>query len=266
MQSINSKDNQYLKLARSLQQKKGREENRSFLIEGSRLAEEAVAAHLAIRFALLSEAAEARARLAAAQLDAAGHMVYSLPDNLLQGVSATENSQGIVLVAVLPETAPLPEAIKLPRGGHCYALLDAVADPGNIGAIIRSAYAAGVAGLILGPGCADPYNPKAVRAAMGGLFRLPLYMATSDEEGYRLAQERNLTLLGAAMGGCDIRELGQKLHEPHMWLFGSEAAGLSAFWRAKADALVSLPMADAAESLNVAAAAAVLFYQSFFRK
>lgn len=260
MQTIGSKDNQYLKLARSLQQKKGRAEQRCFLIEGARLAEEAVAAGMAIRFAFVSDAAEARARQLAEQLDARGQTVYQLPANLLAGVSATETSQGIILIAGLPESRPLP------AGGHCYTLLDAVSDPGNVGAIIRSAAAAGLAGLILGPGCADAYNPKAVRAAMGGLFRLPLYLAASDEQAYTAARGLDLTIYGSAMDGTDIRDLMPGLRRPHLWLLGAEAAGLSAFWRQRADALVSLPMAAGAESLNVAAAAAVLFYQSFLGK
>ncbi|NLF80040.1 MAG: RNA methyltransferase [Clostridia bacterium] len=260
MQAISSKDNQYLKLARSLQRKKGRVEHGCFLIEGARLGEEAAAAGLTIRLAFISAAAEPRARQVAEQLDAAGHPVYELPAHVLAGVSATETSQGIILIAELPAALPLP------LGGHCYALLDAVADPGNVGAIIRSAAAAGVAGLILGPGCADAYSPKAVRAAMGGLFRLPLAVAASDEEAYTLARGLNIALYGSAMEGTDIRDLMPELRQPHLWLLGAEAAGLSAFWRQIADALISLPMAAGAESLNVAAAAAVFFYQSFLRK
>ncbi len=256
MNSISSKDNQYLKLARSLHQKKGRESSSCFLIEGIRLSEEAVNCGLEIRFALVANTADDRIMLLAQQLEQQQVPLYQVPADLLAGVSATEHTQGIALVAALPQPQPLPAK------GHCYALCDGIADPGNLGAIIRSAYAANVRALILTPKCADLYNPKVVRAAMGALFRLPIYRAESDAAALQLTQGRKIYITAA--DGTDIRELGQGLQQEHLWVLGSEAKGVSAFWRERADQSICLPMRAGAESLNVAAAATVLFYQSFF--
>lgn len=260
MLTITSRDNQYLKLARSLHSKKGRLSAQSFLIEGSRLCEEAADSALTLRLALLAQGADQRACQLAQRLERSGLPVYQLAPPLLAAVSATEHSQGIALIAALPQPQPLPP------GGRCYALCDRIADPGNLGAIIRSAYAAGVSGLLLSPGCADPYNPKTVRAAMGGLFRLPLLQTAGDDEAYRQAQRLGTAVLVTAMDGRDIRDCSRQLQQPHLWVLGSEAAGVSDFWRRHADASVSLPMREGAESLNVATAATVLFYQSFFAK
>ena len=260
MQTITSRDNQYLKLARSLAAKKGRAAAGAFLIEGLRLGWEAAQSPLHLRLALVAETADGRTLALAAALSDRGVTVYQLPPALLAGVSATEHSQGIVIIASLPELEPLPV------GGHCYALCDAVADPGNLGTIIRSAYAAAVSGLILGPGCADPYNPKTVRAAMGGLFHLPIEKAASEAAALATVRRLGVPVLVTKMDGQDIRQAGELLHTPHLWVLGAEATGVSRFWCEAADASISLPMREGAESLNVASAATVLFYQSFFVK
>ena len=149
---------------------------------------------------------------------------------------------------------------------HCYAFCDGVADPGNMGTIFRSAYAAGVSGLILGPDSADPYNPKVVRSAMGAIFRMPFYRAVDEKDAFAAVDNLNLPVYASAMAGQDIRQTGDALRRPHIWVLGSEARGVSETWLKRADMKVSLPMREEAESLNVAVAAGVLFYQSFFAK
>ena len=260
MITITSRDNQYLKLARSLHSKKGRSISESFLVEGLRLCGEAVQSSLQLRLALIDVEADQRSYQLAALLEERGIPVYQLPTALFATISATEHSQGIAIIAALPKP------VQLSSSGHCYALCDGIADPGNLGTIIRSAYAAGVSGLILGPGCADPYNPKTVRSAMGGLFHLPLVKTAHNEEALAIAQQLDLAILVTATDGLDIRQAESWLKQPHLWVLGSEANGVSSFWRERATASISLPMREGAESLNVATAATVLFYQSFFVK
>ncbi|MBQ1502097.1 MAG: RNA methyltransferase [Firmicutes bacterium] len=260
MKIISSKDNQKLKLARSLRQKKGRMNEGCFLAEGLRLCGEALLAGIAPRCVFAAEDASAPVLELAKEAEAAGAECYRLSSRLLAGIADTEHSQGIVMVL------PLPQEQSLPEHGHCYALCDGLADPGNVGAVFRSAYAAEVSGLILSPGCADPYNPKTVRSAMGAIFRMPFVRTGSDGETAALIKKLGVPVYVTAMDGKDIRGMKDELRQPHLWVLGSEAAGVSAFWRRQADAAVSLPMRQGAESLNVAAAAAVLFYQSFFAK
>ena len=123
-----------------------------------------------------------------------------------------------------------------------------------------------LAGYILGPGCADPYNPKTVRSAMGGLFHLPLVKTAHNEEALAIAQQLDLAILVTATDGLDIRQAESWLKQPHLWVLGSEANGVSSFWRERATASISLPMREGAESLNVATAATVLFIKVFFVK
>ena len=258
MELITSKDNQKLKLIRSLHLKKRRQETGLFLAEGLRIAEEA-ARYGDCRFALFSEDAltEPRAAGLADELQDREVECLRVSDALFASAAATENPQGVLAVC------RIPEQIK-PAPGPWFAYCDGLADPGNLGSVMRSAAAAGCGGLLLSPDTADPWNPKTVRASMGAVFRLPLWRAASDAAALEVMNGLGVSPLVTAMDGEDIRRCTDLLRRPHCWVLGSEAAGVSSFWREHAARTVSLPMAEGAESLNVSCAAAVLFYQSFF--
>ena len=260
MQTITGKSNQYLKLARALQTRKGRQASGCFAVEGCRLAEEA-ASRAHCEFALFATDALAAPRMQALaeRLAASGVSCFALADHLLAQACETQHPQG-VLVAV-----HLPQLLRPTDGNGWYAYCDDIADPGNLGTIWRSAHAAGASGLLLSAASADPFNPKAVRASMGACFKLPVYRCASTEDAAALFSQLGLLPLSAAADGRDVRLCGDWLAEPHVWLLGGEANGVQPYWRSHA-AAVSLPMQADAESLNVAAAAAVLFYQSRFRQ
>jgi len=255
---ITSRDNQYLKLARSLKSRKERAETGCFLLEGLRLAGEALNSCWPLSYALLSEETLNNRRLAdiLTALRRQGVPVYVVPPHLLQQAADTEHSQGLLLVARLPQTPPA----QLPPGDF-FILADHLADPGNLGAIMRTAWAAGADALLLTADCADPFSPKTTRASMGAVLRLPLLRCDSDNELLSLLQARGLHLLAAEAGG-DHRYDQADLRRPLAWLLGAEATGLSPFWREAAASRVYLPMALGAESLNVAATAAILLYET----
>ena len=258
MDLINSKDNQKLKLIRSLHLKKHRSETGLFLAEGLRLCEEA-ALHGDCRLVLFAETSlqdERTARLAD-ELVRRGVACLRTTDALFAGVAATDNPQGVLAVCSIPKQ-------ERPQAGGWFAYCDGLADPGNLGAVMRSAAATACSGLLLSPGAADPWNPKAVRASMGAVFRLPLWQAPSDAEALALLDQLQAAPLVTAMDGRDVRSCGEWLSRSHCWILGAEAQGVSPFWRRQAAVTVSLPMAEGAESLNVSCAATVLFYQSFF--
>lgn len=258
MELIKSKDNQKLKLIRSLQAKKQRSDTGLFTAEGLRLSEEA-ARYGDCRLALFTEEALDNERAVRLQKEFADRGVecWCTTSALFNGAAATENPQGVLTVCRRPELTP-------PKSGPWFAYCDGVNDPGNLGAIMRSAAAAGCGGLLLSPDSADPWNPKAVRASMGAVFRLTLWPSPSREAALELLGGLNATVLVTAMDGLDVRLCGDHLSSPHCWILGSEAQGVSDFWRRQAAAAVSLPMTENAESLNVSCAATVLFYQSFF--
>ena len=258
MEIITSKDNQKLRLIRSLHLKKRRQETGLFPAECLRIAEE-VASFGDCVFALFSEDAlrEPRAAALAEELRDGGVECLRVSDALFSSVAATENPQGVLALCRIPE-------LTLPASGHWFAYCDGLRDPGNLGSVMRSAAAAGCDGLLLSPDTADLWNPKTVRASMGAVFRLPLWRAESDAAALAAMEALGASPLVTAMDGEDIRRCADLLRQPHCWVLGSEAAGVSDFWRSHAARTVSLPMADGAESLNVSCAAAVLFYQSFF--
>jgi TrmH family RNA methyltransferase len=176
--------------------------------------------------------------------------VVQLKDSLFREVSGTATPVGILAVIAIP-AAPLP-----PPDGSC-VLLDAVQDAGNVGSILRSAAAAGIADVILGPGCAGAWTPRVLRAAQGAHFDL------------RLREQADLRALLAAHGGTSVAAVardGESLYHldlsgPVAWLFGNEGAGLAPDLAVMASSRAMIPMAKGSESLNVAAAAAVCLFE-----
>lgn len=255
---ITSRDNSQLKWGVSLGQKKYREKSGCYLVEGLRLAEEALLAKAKIRAGWLSPALlqSPRGEKLALDLWHLGCPLQKLTDQLLSVLSQTVSQQGIVLA--------LEQAVNdqswLAKGENDLVLvLDRLADPGNLGTIIRTAAAAG-AGLILTPGCADLYNPKTVRATMGALFRLPLWQAPAQEAAAFLRKLNWKIFLADAQGKSIYN--GADLGGPLAWVLGSEAGGADPFWHREADEIVSLPMAASSESLNVAVSAGIILYES----
>jgi RNA methyltransferase, TrmH family len=168
---------------------------------------------------------------------------------LFKKVAQTETPQGVLAIARVRE-ATAPEAIAAARAAHWpLVVLDRVQDPGNVGAICRTAAAAGAPALAVLGGCADPYGPKAVRASAGNVFRLVVAKASwHDLEGLE-------TWGAASRGGVPLA--GAPVENAGAIVLGSEAHGLS-----RTDLkLLTIPVGDGVESLNVAAAAAVILFE-----
>jgi tRNA G18 (ribose-2'-O)-methylase SpoU len=148
--------------------------------------------------------------------------------------------------------------------GDKLVLMEAVQDPGNVGAILRTMDAAGFNGAILTPGCADPYAPKALRATMGAIFRIPTLQAESAVQAVETLKMEGYAVVAAELGGADFFErkpLGNKV----CLIIGNEGAGITKETLAAATHRYRLPMKGGAESLNAAAAAAIMIYEIAFR-
>ena len=219
---ITSPHNEKLKLIRRLQARKHREREGLFVAEGEDLVGAAEAAGVEAEFVLV-----------------AGRDVEPA---LLDGVS--ELGSGTRIIGVYREHWAEP-------GGDIQAYLHAVGDPGNVGTIIRTAHALSDGPVVLGPGCADPYSPKAVRASMGSVFARPPSRAELDSlDGFRLGLDVH--------AGLDLREV--RLEPPVVLCLGGEREGLPA--GREVDTNARIPMRpDGPESLNVAAAAAMALYE-----
>lgn len=244
------------RLIRSLGQRRRREAEGLFLAEGVRVVEELLAAGLVPRLALLSPALEATARGAAlAERLRAAADVRAAGDRDLARLSQTQTSQGVLVVAAIPATdlAAVRPATTV-RG----LVLDGVQDPGNIGTLARSAAAFGFDLLVLLPGTVDAWNPKAVRASAGALFRIAV-VETSPDAFWEWLDQHGVTLLGADAAGEPV----DRAPAPGRLALavGNEGAGLGDGTRRRCHRLVAVPMRGPAESLNVAVAGGILLYE-----
>ena len=187
-----------------------------------------------------------------------GVRLVEVPEDVMASVSPMEAPQGALFLARRPDTA-LPAVLP----GRRYLVLEGVQDPGNVGTILRAADAFEADGLILLPGCADPYGPKTVRASMGAVFRRPVWSCDLGELLPRL-REAGLPLWGAALreDTADARAVDLSRG---VFLIGSEGRGLSEEALAACGGTVRIPMSPRCESLNAAVAAAILLWEGYRR-
>lgn len=180
----------------------------------------------------------------------------TVPADVMASISPMPTPQGMLALCALPDMAA-PARLSPGR----YVVLDGVQDPGNVGAVLRTADAFGCTGALLLPGCADPYGPKTLRAAMGAVFRLPLY-AVGLETLPRLLADAGLPLYGTALRH-DTVDVRQRDLRRCALVIGSEGRGVSAEVLALCRETLRIPMSPHCESLNAAAAAAVLLWEAY---
>ncbi|HJH62111.1 MAG TPA: RNA methyltransferase [Firmicutes bacterium] len=177
-----------------------------------------------------------------------------VPESLMASLSDTKSAQGILFLAQ-GELGPLPQQ----PSGDRYLLLDGVQDPGNVGAIWRTADAFGADGMILCNACADPWSPKTVRATMGAVFRLPVYEDTLEGAADKLSRA-GIPLYAAALTDC-CQDVRQARLERAAVIIGSEGRGVSPQGLALCRGGIRIPMRGRCESLNAAVAAAVVLWE-----
>ena len=178
---------------------------------------------------------------------------------VMKALTATVTAPGIVAIARRPNQPELTALLKGCQG--LFVALDAVQDPGNVGTIIRTAEAAGAAGVVLLEGSADPFAPKALRAAMGSTFRMPLVCGCTRDAFVASVKSANTVLIAAAGEG-------ELIYSEADWksrcclVMGNEANGVSVAIKQASEHRVRIPLHGRAESLNAAAAAAVLLFEA----
>jgi TrmH family RNA methyltransferase len=249
---ITSSQNPKLKLVRALQGRpKERREAGAFLAEGVRLVEEALAADWPFRFVLYSDGLSERGEKLIEKLKGTDLEVEDVAGDLLQSVSETETSQGILAVLELTD-------LPLPDFPNFILIPDQIRDPGNLGTLIRTAAAAGVQAVLLPPESTDAFAPKVVRAGMGAHFRLPIH-SMEWEEIEQVCQSASLQVFLADMNGRSCWETD--FRGPLALIVGGEAEGASEPARKLANTSVSIPMPGEAESLNASVAGSVLMFE-----
>jgi len=244
-------------VVRNLQQRRGRRRRGLTLAEGVRLVEEALAARVPIVGALVTRELGASPRGAALLTELAGRAVplEELPTRTFATFADTETPQG-VLAVVEPPRWTLADLH--PERAAPVLVLDAVQDPGNVGTLLRSAFALGACGAVLLKGTADLTNPKVVRGAMGATFRLPA-VAVEPPEFVAWVRSERLAVWVAAAEGAALQRV--TVPERLALVVGNEGLGVSAAVRGLAHQQIAIPLARGAESLNVAVAAGILLYE-----
>jgi TrmH family RNA methyltransferase len=256
---------------RDLQRRKARGRRGLAVLEGVRLVEEALAAGLELRGAVVTADLARTTRGQALVVDLASHAVpvEEVGARTFGQLAGTETPQGIVAV-VVPRVWTVADVSPAPGGGEARGgavlVVDGVQDPGNVGTLIRTAHALGAAATVLLRGTADPLNAKALRAAMGATFRHPV-VPLDDAAFIAWAQRQGLTLWAAATDGIPLaraldagRDAAPR-KELIAVIVGNEGAGIRPQLNAVTAQRVAIPLAHGAESLNVAVAAGILLYE-----
>ena len=229
------------------------------VVEGWRVLETAAASGAEIQLVLSTPAAatESRGRIVQERLRSRGVRLVRVSPYVFESLTQVEAPQGVLAVLRRPPAAP--DTVLRDRRA-LLAVLDGVQDPGNVGTIVRTAAAVGATAAVLVGGAADPFGAKAIRASAGAVFRLPLLSFAQAAQAVEALREQGIRILVADPRGEQSAAEASFLR-PLALVFGSEGEGTSPPWR-QHGSTVRLPMAGDAESLNVAAAAAVLLYRA----
>ena len=255
---ITSLQNPRVKRTAKLRERRQRQKQGRFLIDGARELLRALEAGVELEEVFVCEGLlHGEAQEAWRQLNAAGVPAVQVTAAVFERLAFGERAEGLLGVAMSAHKRL--EDLRLPEQ-PLVAVLEAIEKPGNVGAVLRSADAAGVSAVVLADGVTDLYNPNAIRASLGAIFTLPVCAATSSETLAWL-QSRGLRIFAAWV---DAEPLYTEVdyRGPAALVLGSEAQGLSPVWSGPEVTRVRLPMRGLVDSLNVSAAAAVLFYEA----
>lgn len=266
---ISSRANSKVVTLGKLSDKKYRDRERVFLADGVKLAREAVG-FASPKYLIVAESAISNPVTAevAERYKSAGIPIFVFSDTAFDKISAEKSPDGmIVALAYMTGLHTVAERGDISKFDDWQKkrrliLLDGIRDPGNLGTILRSAEALGINGVILAD-CADIYNRKTVRAAMGTLFRMPLYVVTDSIPIINEMKNSGRRVLAAALGEHTLTLGKYDVLESDCPVIGNEGHGLSAEVISSCTACVRIPMAGNTESLNAASAAVCLLWESY---
>lgn len=263
MLNITSASNSTIKKIKNLYRRKQRWAKKMFLIEGIKIVEESIDNDYSIKNIVYSDDL----------FDVQGGEVFfnrikhderliHVPRKLYREISDMESPQGILGVVEfqinLIENASLNDKT-------CILLLDKVKDPGNMGAIIRTADAFGIDGVIVTEGCVDIYNSKVVRATMGSIFRVPIYNESNGVEIIKELKKKGLLIYSTSLEESKYIQ-NVDFNKSCVLIIGNESRGVSQDIIALADELIKIPMPGGAESLNAAIASSIIMYEATMQR
>ncbi len=240
-----------------IRSRQARLEQGQFVAEGEHMVTEAIRSGRVSEL-IVAEDSLGRYGGLVAKAEAMACPVYLVSKHLLEAVADTRTPQGVFCVCSMPETARMPYVSMI-------AALENVQDPGNVGTVMRTMDAVGCAGVLLSRTCADAFSPKTLRASMGAVFRVPVWVADDFASALQLLKRREYLLLAGVLDGQDFYERPADPDRVCL-LIGNEGQGLTPETAAMADLRVRLPMEGGAESLNAAVAGAIMAYDVLRRR
>ncbi len=257
--TVTSKDNQWVKEWRRLNDSaKYRRESGLFAIEGARLCGDAMRSGVELKAVLYTSSALAVYGNVVEPLLAAAAVAVEISPELSRHMSDTVNPQGVFCIAKTLDNSLIIDKINIIG---TYSALEDVQDPGNMGTVIRTAEALGIDGILLSDGCCDIYNPKVLRASMGGVFRMPLMQVGNMAQTVATLQEKGLAAFACVVDAdaTPITEAG--MGQGSVAVIGNEGNGLRTETVAACNHRVTIPMVGRAESLNASMAAGIILWE-----
>ena len=251
-----------VRAARALTKRALRQHARAFLVEGPQAVGEALWSGAALTELFVTGEGSSRYQPLVNEAQRQGKTVYLVSGEVMASLAQTVTPQGVLGVCGFVDVPLVSLTEMRPR---LAVVLSQVRDPGNAGTVLRTADAAGTQGVVFTSASVDPYNGKCVRASAGSLFHLPVVAGPGPAEAVAALRAAGLRILAAdGRGGRSLDEVTDagELAGPTAWLFGNEAWGLPDELLGLADEVVAVPIYGRAESLNLAAAAAVCLYGS----
>ncbi|MBE6753525.1 MAG: RNA methyltransferase [Ruminococcaceae bacterium] len=256
---ITSKDNATVKAAAKLMNSaKERRQQQRFIAEGVRLCMEALENGCEICELLYTEDAYLRYNESISKLEEAAKQCYLITEEIADKIADTVTPQGVFVVCAMKHMSISLEKIK--TDGQ-YILLENLQDPSNIGAIFRTAEALGLDGAFLTTDCCDPFNPKAMRASMGALFRLPYLVVGDAVKTMGDLKARNMRPIASVPDDTVTKIVSVRFFRGAIMCIGNEGKGLTEKLKNVCGERVTIPMNGRAESLNAATAAAILMWE-----
>lgn len=253
---LTSPENPFIKMVLSLKRKKGRIKNRLFLAEGPHLVQEAFNAGFSLKGLIVaSDSFNEDLDSLISQARDLRITIYQVAPRLFQRLAETETPQGIMALAVLPEHSDKWP----PSQGYLGLVLNGIQDPGNLGALIRTAWGAGIKEIFITPGVTDPYSGKTARASQGGIFHLQIHTRSTEEIiEWTMRNQVNLWV-----GDAKAKQVyfHQDLTAPGLFVLGAEASGVDPLFMG-AGIPVKIQLPGGVDSLNVAISGAIMLFEA----
>ena len=255
---IASKDNRQIKYLKSLTDPQVRKRERAYLIEGTRMVEEALRDRAGVKQVIASPSLTRHHGRGIIRLaEETGADLLWISDRLLDSIAETKTPQPVLAIMEMRE--PNEDAL-LDDPARLIILCNRLQDPGNLGTIIRTAEAAGASGVAVTPSTVDAYNPKSIRASMGSILRLPVVKVQNEHNFVQACKKKGFQTAALVLNGRET-PFELDLTVPTVVMLGQEGSGLPAEEVVDFDHRIRIPMAETIDSLNVAISAAVVLYE-----